>query len=104
MVGRDVAFRSTDRALPTGRPLLEAEQLAAFNDKGLLALRGVSFSLREGEVLGVAGVTGNGQEGLAQVLAGLRSAASGSVRVDGADITRLAPPQRLQVGFGYGPP
>ena len=90
MVGRDVAFRSTDRALPGGRPLLEAEQLAAFNDKGLLALRGVSFSLREGEVLGVAGVTGNGQEELAQVLAGLRPAASGSVRFDGQDITRLS--------------
>ena len=103
MVGRDVAFLSTDRALPTGRPLLEAEQLAAFNDKGLLALRGVSFSLREGEVLGVAGVTGNGQEELAQVLAGLRPAASGSVRFDGQDITRLSPLQRWQRGIGYVP-
>src|SRR5207253_90011 len=76
---------------------------AAFNDKGLLALPGVSFSLREAEVLGVAGVTGNGQEELAQVLAGLRPAASGSVRFDGQDITRLSPLQRWQRAIGYVP-
>lgn len=103
MIGRDVAFRTRDRSGEAGRPLLHVDQLCAFNDKGLLALRGVSFSLREGEVLGVAGVTGNGQEELAQVLAGLRPAVSGRVRFDGRDVTRLSPLERWRMGVGYIP-
>lgn len=103
MIGRDVAFRTMDRSAETGRPLLQVEQLSAFNDKGLLALRGVSFSLREGEILGVAGVTGNGQEELAQVLAGLRPATLGRVRFDGRDVTRLSTLERWRMGIGYIP-
>ncbi len=104
MIGRDVAFRTADRsAAARGRPLLQVEQLSAFNDKGVLALRGVSLSLREGEVLSVAGVTGNGQEELAQVLAGLRPVVSGRVRLDGRDVTRLSPLERWRRGVGYVP-
>jgi len=103
MIGRDVTFRTAPRAAGTGRPLLQVDRLSAFNDKGLLALRGVSFSLREGEVLGIAGVTGNGQEELAQVLAGLRPAASGQIRFEDRDVTRLSPLQRWQMGVGYIP-
>jgi len=103
MIGRDVAFRSVGRSHTAGRPLLEVEHLAAFNDKGLLALRGVTFGLREGEVLGVAGVTGNGQEELAQVLAGLRPAAGGRLRLDGLDVTHLSPLDRWRLGVGYIP-
>lgn len=103
MIGRDIAFRTTDRSAQVGRTLLQVEQLSAVNDKGLLALRGVSFSLREGEVLGVSGVTGNGQEELAQVLAGLRPAASGTVRYDGRDVTRVSPLERWRMGIGYVP-
>src|SRR3970282_3037052 len=65
MIGRDVAFRTADRSTETGRPLLHVEQLSAFNDRGLLALRGVSFSLPAGEVLGVAGGHGDAPGGLA---------------------------------------
>lgn len=103
MIGRDVAFRTADRSAETGRPLLHVEHLSAFNDRGLLALRGVSFSLREGEVLGVAGVTGNGQEELAQVLAGLRPPTSGMIRFDGRDVTQLSPLERWRMGVGYVP-
>jgi simple sugar transport system ATP-binding protein len=103
MIGRDVAFRTTDRSVGAGRPLVHVEELSAFNDRGLPALRGVSLSLREGEVLGVAGVTGNGQEELAQVLAGLRAATSGRVRFDGRDVTHLSPLERWQAGIGYIP-
>ena len=103
MIGREVAFRTADRSAETGRPLLHVEQLSAFNDRGLLALRGVSFSLRAGEVLGVAGVTGNGQEELAQVLAGLRPATSGTVRFAGRDVTHLSPLARWRMGVGYIP-
>ena len=103
MIGRDIPFRTADQSPRSGRPLIHVEQLSAHNDKGLLALRGVSFSLREGEILGVAGVTGNGQEELAQVLAGVRPAASGKVRFDGRDVTRLSPLERWRMGIGYVP-
>jgi simple sugar transport system ATP-binding protein len=103
MIGRDVTFRATARSAVTGPPLLDVDQLSAYNDKGLPALRGISFSLRSGEVLGVAGVTGNGQEELAQVLAGLRPAASGRIRFDGRDVTRLSPLKRWRAGVGYVP-
>jgi ABC-type uncharacterized transport system ATPase subunit len=103
MVGREVTFDKADQASQVGPPLLEVDDLSAFNDKGLLALSGVSLSLRAGEILGVAGVTGNGQEELAQVLAGLRPAASGTVRFDGRDVAQLSPLARWKMGIGYIP-
>ena len=103
MIGRDVAFRTVERSAGTGHPLLHVEHLSAFNDRGLLALRGVSFALRAGEVLGVAGVSGNGQEELAQVLAGLRPASAGRVHLDGRDVTHLSPLERWRMGVGYIP-
>ncbi|HEY3247246.1 MAG TPA: ABC transporter ATP-binding protein [bacterium] len=103
MVGREVTFRAADSAGQLGPPLLEVDDLSAFNDKGLFALGGVSLSLREGEILGVAGVTGNGQEELVQVLAGLRPAASGTVRFRGRDVTHRSPLTRWQMGIGYVP-
>lgn len=103
MVGREVTFRTTDHRPQSGRSLLQVEDLSAYNDKGLLALWGISVTLREGEILGVAGVTGNGQEELAQVLSGLRPAASGTIRVDGIDVTHVPPLQRWRMGIGYVP-
>jgi simple sugar transport system ATP-binding protein len=103
MIGRAMGIRATERAVEAGPPLLQVDQLTAVNDKGLPALRSISFSLREGEILGVAGVTGNGQDELAQVLAGLRPAASGSVWFDGRDVTRLSPLERWRIGIGYVP-
>jgi len=103
MIGREVAFRTADRSAEAGRPLLHVEQVSAFNDRGLLALRDLSFSLRAGEVLGVAGVTGNGQEELAQVLAGLRPVTSGKVRFADRDVTHLSPLERWRMGVGYIP-
>ncbi|MDR7404156.1 MAG: ABC transporter ATP-binding protein [Armatimonadota bacterium] len=102
MVGRDVSFQPAEAAV-AGRPLLRVEGLWVYNDKGLPSVRGVSFTLREGEILGVAGVTGNGQEELAQVLAGLRPPAAGTVVFDGQDITRLSVLARWQRGIGYVP-
>jgi len=103
MIGRDVAVGTGKRSGEAGPPLLQVDQLSAVNDKGRLALQDVSFSLREGEILGVAGVTGNGQDELAQILAGLRDAVSGTVRLDGRDVTRLSPLARWRVGIGYVP-
>jgi len=103
MIGQDIALSMADLPVEKGRPLLRVEGLSAYNDKGVLSLRGVSFSLREGEILGIAGVTGNGQEELAQVLAGLRPPASGKVLFDGRDVTWLPPLDRWRRGIGYVP-
>jgi simple sugar transport system ATP-binding protein len=103
MIGQDVAAPAVTAAAAAGQPVLEVDRLAAYNDKNLVALRGLSFTLHAGEILGVAGVTGNGQEELAQVLAGLRPAASGTVRLQGRDITAATPLERWRLGFGYIP-
>lgn len=104
MIGRDIAPpHLTDAAVGERPALLRVEDLAAYNDKGVLALRGVSFTLRAGEILGIAGVTGNGQEELVQVLAGLRPPAGGRVLLDGAEATWWPPLERWRRGIGYIP-
>ncbi len=104
MIGQDISSYSiSDLLVEKGRPLLRVEHLSAYNDKGVLSLRGVTFSLHEGEILGIAGVTGNGQEELVQVLAGLRPPASGRVLFDGRDVTWLSPLDRWRMGIGYIP-
>jgi simple sugar transport system ATP-binding protein len=103
MVGREVVFRLDHIDVEQGKPILEVENLSAMNDKGLLALKGVSFSVHEGEIFGIAGVSGNGQQVLAEVLAGLRKAAAGRVLIDGIDITRSGSLERWKNGMGYIP-
>jgi ABC-type uncharacterized transport system ATPase subunit len=104
MVGEDVAPVGLEEAgRRLGPVVLEVEDLWAYGDKGTWALRGVSFEVRAGEVLGVAGVSGNGQEELAEVLAGLRPAAAGRVRFEERDVTHLPPLERWRMGIGYVP-
>ena len=75
MVGREVIFRIERAKVERGKPILQVENLSALNDKGVMALKGVSFSIHEGEIFGIAGISGNGQHELAEVIAGLRKAA-----------------------------
>ena len=103
MVGRDVMLRLEQVQVEKGKPILEAENLSAMNDKGLLALKGISFSVQEGEILGIAGVSGNGQQILAEVLAGLRRALDGRVTLDGIDISHSSSLERWRKGVGYIP-
>ena len=103
MVGREVIFRMERTEVERGNPILHVENLSALSDKGFLALKGVSFSVHEGEILGIAGVSGNGQHELAEVLAGLRRAEGGKVLLDGNDITRSSSLKRWQMGVGYIP-
>ncbi len=87
MVGRDVEFRlHREPHAPEGDALV-VERLEAATDRGLPALRGISLSVRRGEILGIAGVAGNGQSELVEVLTGLRRATGGRVRVLDRDIT-----------------
>lgn len=86
MVGREVILEiEKDEATPA-EPVLEVQGLNAFNDRGAKALTDVSFMVRAGEVLGIAGVQGNGQTELVEVLTGLREATSGSVRLLGVEL------------------
>lgn len=103
MVGREVIFRLDHVDVERGKPVLEVEGLCALNDKGLPALKDVSFAVHEGEILGIAGVSGNGQQVLAEVLAGLRRATAGRVLIDGLEITRCGSLERWKKGMGYIP-
>ncbi len=84
-----------------GSPLLAAKSLGTEAIRGECPLRDVSLELRKGEVLGIAGVDGNGQKHLAEVLAGQRSLASGRVTIDGEDVSRLGVSARRRLGLRY---
>ena len=91
MVGRDVTFAYEKPERAPGEVCLSIRDLHVKNDKGLPALDGLSLDLREGEILGLAGVDGNGQKELCEVLTGLRRAESGSMRLDGEEIINRHP-------------
>jgi simple sugar transport system ATP-binding protein len=103
MVGRDVTFRVAHERTGQGEPVLRVEGLTALNDRGLPALRGLSFALHRGEILGVAGVDGNGQSELAECICGLRPPTAGRVLLDARDITGLSPRAIIEAGVGYIP-
>ena len=103
MVGREVILRIKRRRIKMGEVMLEVKNLGALSDKGLPALKNVSFSIREGEILGIAGVAGNGQRELAEVLTGLRKATGGKVYVRGKEITNKSPGKFIDQGVGHIP-
>ncbi|MEJ2210664.1 MAG: ABC transporter ATP-binding protein [Anaerolineae bacterium] len=103
MVGRDVIFRIERAQVERGEAVLQVEDLSALSDKGTMAFRGISFALHEGEILGIAGVSGNGQNELAEVLAGLRPAHGGRILLGGEDITHASALQRWEMGMGHIP-
>jgi ABC-type uncharacterized transport system ATPase subunit len=101
MVGRDVLFRVEKDAASAGAPILEVEDLEVEDDRGLPALRGLSLEVRAGEIVGVAGVDGNGQSELVEAIAGLRVPSGGSIRVDGHDMTGGGVRGALSAGVGH---
>ncbi|GMQ78679.1 MAG: ABC transporter ATP-binding protein [Anaerolineae bacterium] len=103
LVGREIIFRIERDKVEPGKTIVQLEDLSALNDKGVQALNEISFSIREGEILGVAGVSGNGQRELVEVIAGLREATSGKVILDNRDITTTSCYERWQLGIGYIP-
>jgi general nucleoside transport system ATP-binding protein len=103
MVGRDVQLRvSKDTAKP-GDVVLDVADLTVADLAGTVHVNGMSFQVRAGEILGVAGVQGNGQTELCEALMGLRPTAAGEVRLNGRDLTRATPAQRLDAGIAYVP-
>lgn len=105
MVGRDVVLTTLEKApLKSDAILVRARDLTARDSRGNQALKGVSFSLRAGEILGVAGVDGNGQAELAEVLTGLRAAEGGTVELAGEDITAASVYERRhRLGISFVP-
>jgi ABC-type uncharacterized transport system ATPase subunit len=98
MVGREVLFRLDKKPQPPGEVVLELDGVCASNDKGRPALRNVSLTVRAGEIVGVAGVAGNGQTELAQVITGLRHCTAGRVIINDQEVTNQ--PARLIIRQG----
>jgi ABC-type uncharacterized transport system ATPase subunit len=103
MVGRDVIFRVERKEVEPGELILEVENLSALSDKGVTAVDGMSFKIHEGEIFGIAGISGNGQRELVEVIAGLRKPLGGKVILDGRDVTQAPALERWQAGMGYIP-
>jgi simple sugar transport system ATP-binding protein len=103
MVGRQVLFRVDRGKASPGEVVLQVDDLHALNNKQLPVLREVSFSVRQGEVLGIAGVEGNGQTELIEVLTGLRKAEKGVIKLNGSIITNESPRAVREQGAGHIP-
>jgi len=103
MVGREVLLRVEKEERDPGEVVLDVAGLSADNDKGLHALKDVSFSIRAGEILGVAGVAGNGQRELAEAITGLRKTTAGSVTVLECDVTNCSPRKIIGEKVGHIP-
>jgi len=103
MVGRDVQLTVDRGQSHPGEPVLTVENLRVRSDRGQEVVRGVGFSVRAGEILGVAGVAGNGQDELIEAITGLRKAASGSVRLGEQELSGISVRKRREAGLGYVP-
>jgi general nucleoside transport system ATP-binding protein len=102
MVGRSVQLRVSKQAARPGDVVLDVRDLSVPAEHGGLAVDSISFEVRAGEILGIAGVQGNGQTELCEALMGLRPA-TGSVSLGGTDISGATTRDRLRAGIGYVP-
>ncbi len=100
MIGREIHSQNERASIKPGRIVLEVKGLKAMNDKGQEGLKDISFSIHEGEILGFAGVSGNGQKELADVISGMRHSIEGSIKYLEQEITNF-PPKKL-IGLGIG--
>lgn len=104
IVGRPLEFKlKFNNAKKSGRPVLEVEKLRVLDDRGLVAVKDVSFVLREGEILGVAGVAGNGQRELVEAITGLRRVERGVVKILGLDATNSPPKKIIRLSVAHIP-
>ncbi len=103
MVGRDVSLTVTKEAHEAGASRLEIRDLVVRDDRGVAVVDGVSLDVRAGEIVALAGVQGNGQTELVEALAGVRPVESGTITLDGRDITNATPREILDAGLGHVP-
>jgi simple sugar transport system ATP-binding protein len=103
LIGQEMVSRLHREERAPGKVVLEICGLAALGDRGLPALEGFGMTIREGEIFGIAGVAGNGQSELAQVLTGLRPIERGSIVVDGVELAGASPGRFVDAGVGHIP-
>jgi general nucleoside transport system ATP-binding protein len=103
MVGREVVLRVDKRKAETGETLLAVKELSVLDDRDLPACRGVSLEVKAGEIVGLAGVDGNGQSELIDALTGLRKVEAGQIVVAGRDMTNAKARDSLDLGVGHIP-
>ena len=103
MVGREVFLNIEKVKADIGKPILEIKDVWTSGEKEMSKIRGVSFDVREGEIVGIAGVDGNGQSELVEAIAGLRRVEKGKILLDGRDITNYSPKKARQAGLTHIP-
>jgi ABC-type uncharacterized transport system ATPase subunit len=103
MVGREVVLSVEKPPAEPGETLLEVEDLVVVDERGLEAVRGVSFEVKAGEIVGIAGVDGNGQSELIDALTGLRSLSAGTIAAAGENLTSANARKHLDAGVGHIP-
>jgi simple sugar transport system ATP-binding protein len=103
MVGREVILDVKKPPHPPGAVVMEIDSLEAYNDRGIKALRGIDLALNKGEILGIAGVEGNGQLELVECLCGLRQVTSGTISVNGVDVTHESTRDIITAGISHIP-
>ncbi len=103
MVGREVFLNTEKAEYKPGDAVLELSHVTAFNDRQTKALNQLSLTVQKGEIFGIAGVSGNGQKELAEVITGLRSITDGSIHINGKEITENTPRRAIRNGIGHIP-
>jgi simple sugar transport system ATP-binding protein len=103
MVGREVLLERVRPPASLGEPRLKLENVSAENAQGQPVLRNINMEVRSGEIVGVAGVSGNGQRPLAEVIAGLQTVSSGKITLEGQDVTNLSTADMFDAGLSYIP-
>ena len=103
MVGRDVVFRVQKDEIELGEPVLSVRNLSFKNKYGRTVVDDVSLEIRAGEVLGIAGVDGNGQTELSELINGMERPSSGKIFLDGEDVTKLNVAQRIRKNLSFVP-
>ncbi|MBA4536252.1 ABC transporter ATP-binding protein [Bacillus aquiflavi] len=103
MVGRDVVFKTEKELAKPGNEVLKIDNLIVKDVRGIDKVTGLNLSIRKGEIVGIAGIDGNGQTELIEAIAGLRKATSGKVLLNNQDITNLRPRKITETGLGHIP-
>ena len=103
MVAREVAYSQVKRDKSVGQGVLRVDRLKVQGDLGYLAVKQASFDLRQGEIMAIAGVAGNGQKELVEALVGIRSSVSGTVEYQGEEINHLNVRERISLGINMVP-
>lgn len=103
MVGREILERIKRKKVALGKPVLEIDNLTVLDDKGLEAVKKVNMIVRENEILGIAGVSGNGQRELSEVLFGLREPVMGYIKINGKPLKTGSPISTIKLGIGRIP-